>query len=168
MKNSILPFVKSLYSILNNSSLSPILHWCQEGASFIIINIPDFESIILSNFFPDMTLKQFKSHLKSLSFNKNTLNSSLQFTHKYFSIKNPESLKKISASKVKPSRRKISTKSDILNKLTAIESKQLRMQEISQDLENKIKSIIDMNQFFIENFSKPKYKFDFGLCFNLH
>lgn len=167
MKNNILPFVKSLYSILNNSSLSTILHWCQEGCSFTIINIPDFESIILSNFFPDMTLNQFISQLKSLSFNKNTSNSSLEFSHEHFSIQNPELLKKISSSKPKPSRSKNTTKAEILKKLTAIESKQLRIQEISQDLEHKIQSVIDLNKYMLENFSKPKFEIDFDYLYSL-
>ena len=77
-------FIKSLYSILNNKSLSSILHWQEDSLSFSICNIAEFESIILKNFFPDINLKKFKRKLKHLDFSKCKVGSSLIYSHHHF------------------------------------------------------------------------------------
>lgn len=150
-------FIKSLFSILSNKSLSPILNWCQEGSSFTILSIPEFESTILLNYFPELTLKKFSSRLKSLSFTRTKLNSSLEFSHQYFHSKKPQLLPKISLTKPKPSRKKNNLKAEFLQKLTVMESVQSRMEESAQDLEKKFKKMIELNKFMLEELCKPDF-----------
>ena len=100
-------FIKSLFSILNNTSLSSILHWQEDGLSFSIISISEFESIILKNFFPEMNLKQFTSKLKHLDFSQCKLASSLNYSHSHFQRLQSELLRKFFVSNEKASRKKI-------------------------------------------------------------
>jgi len=162
MEKSTSEFIKSLYSILSNKSLSPILHWCREGSAFTILNIIEFESTILSNYFPELTLKQFKSRLKTLSFTRTKLNSSLEFFHDYFNGKKPQLLRKISAAKPKPSRKKNNFKAEFLQKLTVMESVQSRMEESAQDLEKKFSKMIELNKFILEELCKPNFSLKYN------
>ena len=142
-------FIKSLYSILNNKSLSSILHWQEDSLSFSIVSITEFESIILKIFFPEMNLKKFKRKLKLLDFSKCKLGSSLIYTHRYFQRLKPNLLSKICGTKEKASRKKNNLNEDLLIRITMMESLHGRMEEAAENLERKFRKIIDLNKFLI-------------------
>ena len=142
-------YIKSLFSILNNKSLSSILHWQEDGLSFSIISIAEFESIILRNFFPEMNLKQFISKLKHLEFSQCKLGSSLYYTHSHFQRFQPDLLRKFFVSNEKASRKKINFNEDLLLRITMMESLHDRMEEAAENLERKFIKMIDLNKFLI-------------------
>jgi HSF-type DNA-binding len=149
MNKSANNFLKCLHSILGNFTLESIVKWNPEGSRFLIQDLKDFESIILSTYFSDLTMKAFKKKLKSYSFTKTITENLLVYYHPNFQRDKPCLLKKISCINEIPSRKKNNASDSMVLKIQLLESTHIRMEETMANLEKKYQKIIDLNKFVL-------------------
>ncbi|OMJ88741.1 hypothetical protein SteCoe_9286 [Stentor coeruleus] len=154
MKGTTSQFIKCLYSIVNNPTLETIVCWANEGNAFIIKDLIEFEQRILSNYFPDIKIKEFRKKLKELSFTKCVNNETITYTHPQFQQKKPNLLRKIHCFSEIVSRKKNKINSAMTTKVRILESAQVRMEEKAANLEKKFQKIIDFNKCIINQLNQ--------------
>ncbi|OMJ89164.1 hypothetical protein SteCoe_8708 [Stentor coeruleus] len=158
-------FVKCLYTLVSNPTLETIVCWTNEGNAFIIKDLIEFEQRILSNYFPNIKIKEFRKKLKELSFTKSVNNMTIIYTHPQFQQKKANLLRKICCFNEIVSRKKNKINSSMTTKVRILESAQVRMEEKAANLEKKFQKMIDFNKFIInqlnQHFVMSEYNTEF-------
>ena len=154
-------FVKCLYSMLSNSTLESIIRWTDDGKNFEILNVVEFEQRILKSYFPNLTFKDFRKKIKTLSFTKLANSGAYVFSHPRFQRFKPLLLGKISSLNAIPSRKKNLSKDDMIVKIRGLESAQIRMEEAVANLEDRYQKIIDLNRFMIGQINEHQVQSEF-------
>ncbi|CAK68832.1 unnamed protein product (macronuclear) [Paramecium tetraurelia] len=85
LKVNVPSFLMKTYEILENSSLSHIITWNQEGNAFIVLNSHELSSKVLANYFKHKNYPSFLRQLNMYSFKKTKNHyGQSEFRHQWF------------------------------------------------------------------------------------
>jgi hypothetical protein len=79
-------FIQKLLKMLEDKTSNNLIRWSQDGKSFVILNIPKFENIVLPILFKKQKFISFHRQLNAFSFQRinRKLKKTKEFEHPYF------------------------------------------------------------------------------------
>eukprot|EP00331_Platyophrya_macrostoma_P005399 CAMPEP_0176434158 /NCGR_PEP_ID=MMETSP0127-20121128/16502_1 /TAXON_ID=938130 /ORGANISM="Platyophrya macrostoma, Strain WH" /LENGTH=225 /DNA_ID=CAMNT_0017816825 /DNA_START=109 /DNA_END=786 /DNA_ORIENTATION=+ len=96
-------FLETLYVVLEDSNLCNVISWCENGVSFVIYSVQDFEQTVLPKFSRVESLSSFIKRLTHYNFRRDYVRDDkgvLRFYHPCFIRGRSESLRDIHADRV--------------------------------------------------------------------
>ncbi|CAD8158555.1 unnamed protein product [Paramecium octaurelia] len=136
LKINVPSFLLKTYEILENSTLSHIIGWNQEGNAFIVFNTNELASKVLANYFKHKNYPSFLRQLNMYNFKKtkNQYGQS-EFRHKWFRRGLKSMLQYIRRRNQEESEQKIETK-DNNQELENYKREHEEMRQIVRDIQN--------------------------------
>ncbi|PWA02972.1 hypothetical protein BB558_000867 [Smittium angustum] len=105
-------FIKKLYRILEKDAYKSVIHWLDDGKSFLVLDQANFSNLVLPRHFKHKNFSTFNRQLNKYGFRKvkNTFSTkkygdtACEFHHNYFQRNSPNLLQKIKRQQISKAR----------------------------------------------------------------
>ncbi|CAG9326870.1 unnamed protein product [Blepharisma stoltei] len=149
------PFLKKLFSILNDAAFESVSTWTDDGLAFTIKNIPAFTESVLPKYFKHNNYSSFIRQLNNYGFHK-VKDSNQIFHHPFFAREKPELLKKMTTKKDKGMTLALCQKlanselGPAIGQLIQLNNQTIVSEEHAKRLKNKVETLSEENKLIAQ------------------